>query len=157
MPRGEPREPRQATITEGDIRNFYNSEEAARNILGMTEKIAKTQLPPEVMLVMLLVLLVLMLVMLMVLVLVMLLVLMLLVLMLLMMLLMLLLLLLTPAGQVILMMMHVVVFSGDGVVLERGEVASTAQVYYLSLIHRCTIHSKYSCMQKDFVSGTIRS
>jgi len=83
-PRGEPREPRQATITEGDIRNFYNSEEAARNILGMTEKIAKTQLPPEV----------------------------------------------------ILMMMHVVVFSGDGVVLERGEVASTAQVYYLSLIHR---------------------
>lgn len=77
-------EARQAVITEGDIKNFYNSSEAAKNILGITEKIARTQLPPEV----------------------------------------------------ILMMMHVVVFSGDGVVLERGEVASTAQVYYLGLIHR---------------------
>ena len=34
------------------------------------------------------------------------------------------------------MMMHVVVFSGDGVQLVKSELASTAQVHYLSLIQR---------------------
>ena len=34
------------------------------------------------------------------------------------------------------MMMHVVVFSGDGVQLVNAELASTAQVHYLSLIQR---------------------
>ena len=38
--------------------------------------------------------------------------------------------------QVILIMMHVVVFSGDGVKLAKPELASAAQVHYLSLIQR---------------------
>ena len=38
--------------------------------------------------------------------------------------------------QVILLMMHVVVFSGDGVNLSKPELASAAQVHYLSLIQR---------------------
>ena len=37
------------------------------------------------------------------------------------------------------MMMHVVVFSGDGVQLVKSELASTAQVHYLSLIQRWDI------------------
>ena len=34
-------------------------------------------------------------------------------------------------------MMHIVVFSGDGVKLVKPEMASAAQVHYLSLIQRC--------------------
>ena len=41
--------------------------------------------------------------------------------------------------QVILIMMHVVVFSGDGVALAKPELASAAQVHYLSLIQRWDI------------------
>ena len=33
-------------------------------------------------------------------------------------------------------MMHVVVFSGDGVKLAKPELASAAQIHYLSLIQR---------------------
>jgi len=38
-------------------------------------------------------------------------------------------------------MMHVVVFSGDGVKLAKPELATAAQVYYLSLIQRY-LHSQ---------------
>ena len=44
--------------------------------------------------------------------------------------------------QVILLMMHVVVFSGDGVNLSKPELASAAQVHYLSLIQRWDSHEK---------------
>jgi len=77
------------SITEGDISNFYSSSEAAKNIVTNIERIVKTELPHEV----------------------------------------------------ILIMMHVVVFSGDGVQLAKPELASAAQVYYLSLIQRY-LHSQ---------------
>jgi len=77
------------SITEGDISNFYSSSEAAKNIVTNIERIVKTELPTEV----------------------------------------------------LLMMMHVVVFSGDGVQLVKAELASTAQVHYLSLIQRY-LHSQ---------------
>jgi len=77
------------SITEGDISNFYSSSEAAKNIVTNIERIVKTELPPEV----------------------------------------------------ILLMMHIVVFSGDGVKLAKPELASAAQVYYLSLIQRY-LHSQ---------------
>jgi len=77
------------SITEGDISNFYSSSEAAKNIVTNIERIVKTELPPEV----------------------------------------------------ILIMMHVVVFSGDGVKLAKPELASAAQVHYLSLIQRY-LHSQ---------------
>ena len=34
-------------------------------------------------------------------------------------------------------MMHIVVFSGDGIKLAKPEMASSAQVHYFSLIQRC--------------------
>jgi len=77
------------SITVGDISNFYSSSEAAKNIVTNIERIVKTELPPEV----------------------------------------------------ILLMMHVVVFSGDGVNLSKPELASAAQVHYLSLIQRY-LHSQ---------------
>ena len=46
--------------------------------------------------------------------------------------------------QVILIMMHVVVFSGDGVKLAKPELATAAQVYYLSLIQRCASHLAFA-------------
>jgi len=77
------------SITEGDISNFYSSSVAAKNIVTNIERIVKTELPPEV----------------------------------------------------ILLMMHIVVFSGDGVKLAKPEMASAAQVHYLSLIQRY-LHSQ---------------
>ena len=46
--------------------------------------------------------------------------------------------------QVILIMMHVVVFSGDGVKLAKPELATAAQVYYLSLIQRWGSHLAFA-------------
>ena len=54
--------------------------------------------------------------------------------------------------QVILLMMHVVVFSGDGVNLSKPELASAAQVHYLSLIQRWDSHEKNIIIKGDFLS-----
>ena len=54
--------------------------------------------------------------------------------------------------QVILLMMHVVVFSGDGVNLSKPELASAAQVHYLSLIQRWNSITRMLFLKEIFLS-----